>query len=67
MVTRYDAVLAAIPAVAVTGVVLHAGVRALDSTVGLTGSPAQYPLWIGGFLAALALIAHEMVTFPVEE
>ncbi|WP_121821509.1 hypothetical protein [Halostella salina] len=67
MVTRYDAVLAAIPVVAATGVVLHAAVRALDTTVGLAGSPGEFPLWTGGFLAALALIAHEMATFPVEE
>jgi len=67
MVTRHDAVLAAIPAVAAGGVLLDVGVRALGATAGLGGSLATLPLWVVGFLAALALIAHAMLTFPVEE
>ena len=67
MVTRHDAVLAAIPAVAAVGVLLDVSVRALGTTAALGGPVPDLPLWIVGFLGALALIAHEMLTLPVEE
>ncbi|NHN47562.1 hypothetical protein G9464_08125 [Halostella sp. JP-L12] len=66
MVTRYDAVLAAIPMVAFGGVLLEAAARAADAATGMGGSIAELPLWVAGFLAALCLIAHEILTLPVE-
>ncbi|WP_135533463.1 hypothetical protein [Halostella pelagica] len=60
MASRYDAVLVAIPLVASSGIVLEAGARALGTSGG--GSF----LWVVGFVGALCLIAHEILTLPVD-
>jgi hypothetical protein len=67
MASRYDAVLAAIPLVALSGFVLEAGARMLGAVAGVGGSLAQLPLWVVGFLGALCLITHEILTLPVHE
>ena len=67
MATRYDAVLAAIPVVAVSGVLLEAAARTATAATGMGGSVAELPLWIAGFLAALCIITHEILTLPVED
>jgi predicted membrane-bound spermidine synthase len=66
MATRYDIVLAAIPVVAFSGVLLEAAARTAIAAMGMGGSVAELPLWIAGFLAALCLITHEILTLPVE-
>jgi len=65
MASRYDAVLAAIPLLALSGFVLEAGARMLGTVTGVGGSLAQLPLWAVGFLGALCLITHEILTLPV--
>jgi len=67
MADRYDLVLAAIPLVAASGMLLERLVAVLAPAVDAAGSIAALPLALCGFAATFALIAHEVVTFPVGE
>lgn len=64
MPTRYDAVLAAIPLLALGGLALDRLAHATESLVGVGGAVAALPLTVAGLVAALALIGHEVLARP---
>ncbi|SFB74853.1 hypothetical protein SAMN05444422_101698 [Halobiforma haloterrestris] len=61
MPERPDAVLAAIPLLALSGLVL----RSLIATTGLATGLLAAPLAPAGYLAALALVFRELLVGPV--
>jgi hypothetical protein len=58
---RYDAVLALIPALVVSGLVAQV---LLDATTGAPRAPTMGPLPVLGVCGACALIGHEVVVHP---
>ena len=67
MVTRYDAVLAALPLLAASGLVARSLAGALESVAGVGGAAAQFPLVVAGLVAAAALVGHELLVAPPTE
>lgn len=64
MAERADAVLAAIPVLAVGGVWLGWAVRYLEATVGVGGRLAPVPFAALGIVGAAVVIGHELATGP---
>jgi hypothetical protein len=63
MVSRPDAVLAAIPLLAIGGLVLGRTVHVTESLAGVGGSLAPVPFAAIGLTAALAVILRELLVF----
>lgn len=63
MVSRYDAVLAAIPLVLVAGVLGGSLIHDLSETTPLSATFAQFPMIVASVVAC-GLIGHEIVRFP---
>jgi len=63
MLERADAILAAIPLLAMSGLVLRTAIAATGLGTGLLAAPLA-PV---GYLAALALVFRELLTGPVAE
>ena len=63
MLERADAVLAAIPLLALSGLALRAAIASTGVATGLLAAPLA-PV---GYLAALALVFRELLTGPVAE
>ncbi|MFC4248782.1 hypothetical protein ACFOZ7_17940 [Natribaculum luteum] len=61
MLSRYDAVLVAIPVLAASGLVLRTAVAATGIATGLL----SIPLAPAGFLAAFGLVLRELLFGPV--
>ena len=63
MVTRYDAVLAAIPLVLVGGILGGPLLRDLSAATPLSATLAQFPMIVASVVAS-GLIGHEIARFP---
>jgi hypothetical protein len=68
MVGRYDVVLAVIPALAISGVLLGRGLELLASTTGVGTRLVDVPFAVLGLIAALVVIVRELfvVGHPAE-
>jgi len=64
MASRYDVVLAALPLLALSGIVVQTFAGTLEGVVGVGGAVAQLPLSVIGVLAAAALVWHELAVAP---
>ncbi|PSQ17481.1 hypothetical protein BRD00_07160 [Halobacteriales archaeon QS_8_69_26] len=64
MPTRHDAVLAAIPLVALGGAGLDRLLPVLESTVGVGGEFSVVPFTVLGLVTALGVIGNETVVRP---
>lgn len=64
MVTRYDVVLAVLPLLILSGVVLQSFAGVLEQVTGIGGGVGQLPLTIPGILLAAALVSHELAISP---
>jgi hypothetical protein len=64
MVRRPDAVLAAIPTLAGSGVLLERAVPAVAATGGVREAATALPLWPLGFLAALLVVVYALFLVP---
>lgn len=67
MSRRHDLVLAAIPTLALSGPIITAGAKALESAVGVGGAIAQFPLTVAGLLGSLAVIGQALARDPAAE
>jgi hypothetical protein len=63
MVSRPDALLAAIPLLAVGGLALGRTVHVTESVAGVGGSLSGVPFAAIGLVAALGVILHEVLVF----
>lgn len=64
MVSRYDVVLAALPLLAASGIVVQRVASVLESLAGVGGAAAELPLAVVGCFAAAALVCHELALAP---
>lgn len=65
MVSRYDAVLAAIPALALGGILLERTVHLANAAVGVGETLSLVPFATLGLVAALAVIGRELLVVGV--
>lgn len=63
MASRHDVVLAILPLLILSGVVLQSFASALERLLGV-GGVEQLPLALIGVLAAAALVGHELAVAP---
>ncbi|WP_256392345.1 hypothetical protein [Natronoarchaeum rubrum] len=64
MASRYDVVLAVLPLLILSGVVVESFAGAIEHVAGIGGGVEQLPLVILGALAAAALVGHELTISP---
>lgn len=64
MASRYDAVLAVLPLLVLSGIVVQSFAGVLERIAGIGGGLEQFPLAIAGILAAAALVGHELAISP---
>lgn len=64
MATRHDVVLAVLPLLALSGIVVQSFAEVLEQVAGIGGGLEQLPLAIPGVLAAAALVGHELAISP---
>ena len=67
MPSRYDLVLGALPALAVSGMIIEGAARLLESSVGVRTGVLELPLVLIGLIAALSLVCHEVFVDPPVE
>jgi|GEM_PF-4048773 len=64
MPTRHDVVLAVLPLLVLSGIVLQSFAGVLERVAGIGGGLEQLPLAIPGIIAAVALVGHELAISP---
>ena len=64
MASRYDVVLAVLPVLAASGLVIEQFAAVLERLIGVGGATTQLPLVILGALAAAGLVGHELTIAP---
>ena len=67
MTSRHDIVLAALPALAVSGIVVQHVVSLFTAALGIRVGLPDLPLILAGLLAAVLVVCHEVFIQPPVE